>query len=116
MADVNLKTFVSHPKYDDFWAEMNPETQAEKVPRRAGVFLGGWYDIFLQGTINSFLTIQEHGGQGAEPMPAGHRPVWSRQHDQLKYPPNSDKGPACRNDLAWFDYARSREKPTKVAK
>jgi uncharacterized protein len=104
MADVNLKTFVSHPKYDDFWAEMNPETQAEHV-RAPGVFLGGWYDIFLQGTINSFLTIQEHGGQGARGRcrlvigPFGHGTM-----TELKYPPNSDKGPACRNDVAWFDY------------
>ena len=104
MADVNLKTFVSHPKYDDFWAEMNPETQAGHV-RAPGVFLGGWYDIFLQGTINSFLTIQEHGGQGARGRcrlvigPFGHGTM-----TELKYPPNSDKGPACRNDVTWFEY------------
>ena len=104
MTDVNLKTFVSHPKYDDFWVEMNPETQAEKV-RAPGVFLGGWYDIFLQGTINSFLTIHEHGGEGARGKcrlvigPFGHGNM-----TELKYPPNSGKGPACRNDVDWFDF------------
>lgn len=104
MADVNLKTFVGHPKYDDFWAEMNPESQAERV-RAPGVFLGGWYDIFLQGTINSFLTIHEHGGKGARGRcrlvigPFGHGNM-----TELKYPPNSGKGPACRNDVDWFDY------------
>jgi predicted acyl esterase len=104
MVDVNLKTFVSHPKYDDFWAEMNPETQAERV-RAPGVFLGGWYDIFLQGTINSFLTIHEHGGKGARGRcrlvigPFGHGNM-----TELKYPANSGQGPACRNDVEWFDY------------
>jgi len=83
---------------------MNPETQSEKV-RAPGVFLGGWYDIFLQGTINSFLTIHEHGGEGACGKcrliigPFGHGNI-----TELKYPPNSTKGPACRNDVDWFDY------------
>jgi putative CocE/NonD family hydrolase len=83
---------------------MNPETQASRV-RAPGVFLGGWYDIFLQGTINSFLTINEHGGEGARGQcrlvlgPFGHGNM-----TELKYPLNSGKGPACRNDVSWFDY------------
>ena len=28
MADVNLKTFVAHPRYDQFWEELNAEPQA----------------------------------------------------------------------------------------
>jgi predicted acyl esterase len=104
MTDVNLKTFVAHPKYDQFWEEMNPETQAERV-RAPGVFLGGWYDIFLQGTINSFLTIQDHGGQGAR----GHcrlviAPIGHGTMTELKYPPSAGKLPACANDVAWFGY------------
>jgi predicted acyl esterase len=104
MADVNLKTFVSHSKYDDFWEEMAPENQASRV-RAPGVFLGGWYDIFLQGTINSFLNIQDHGGEGARGRcrlvigPFGHGNM-----TELKYPPNAGQGPACRNDVEWFDY------------
>jgi predicted acyl esterase len=104
MTDVNLKTFVAHPKYDDFWAEMNPETQAERV-HAPGVFLGGWYDIFLQGTINSFVTIQDHGGEGAR----GHcrlviAPIGHGTMTELKYPPSAAKWPKCATDLAWFDY------------
>jgi predicted acyl esterase len=79
MADVNLKTFVSHSKYDDFWTEMNPETQAEHV-RAPGV---------LEARGRCRLVIG----------PFGHGTM-----TELKYPPNSDKGPACRNDVAWFDY------------
>ena len=29
------------------------------------MFLGGWYDIFSQGTINSFVTISKNGDEGA---------------------------------------------------
>jgi predicted acyl esterase len=103
MTDVNLKTFVAHPKYDDFWAEMNPEAQARRVHAPA-VFFGGWYDIFLQGTINSFVTIHNQGGDGARGRcrlilaPLGHGTM-----TELKYPANAGKLPKCGNAVAWFD-------------
>jgi predicted acyl esterase len=104
MTDVNLKTFLAHPKYDDFWAELSPEKEAGRV-RAPAVFLGGWYDIFLQGTINSFDTIHNHGGEGAR----GHcrliiAPIGHGVMTELKYPANAAKLPACGNDVAWFDY------------
>jgi uncharacterized protein len=104
MTDVNLKTFVAHPDYDRFWAGLNPEAQAEHVHAPA-VFLGGWYDIFLQGTINSFLAIQNRGGEGARGRcrlilaPIGHGAM-----TELKYPANAARLPKCGNNMAWFDY------------
>lgn len=104
MTEVNLKTFVAHPDYDDFWAGLNPETQAAKVNAPA-VFLGGWYDIFLQGTINSFVTIHNHGGDGARGRcrlvigPFGHGNM-----TELKYPPSASRLPKCGDNLAWFDF------------
>lgn len=64
MDDVNLPTFLSHPTYDDFWKKLNAEAQADKVDA-PGVFVGGWYDIFIQGTINSFVEINQRGGPNA---------------------------------------------------
>ncbi|MCC2669491.1 MAG: putative acylase and diesterase [Armatimonadetes bacterium] len=64
MEDVNLATFLEHPTYDDFWKGLNAEAHAEQV-NAPGVFVGGWYDIFLQGSINSFTTIQQRGGPNA---------------------------------------------------
>ncbi|MBS0264715.1 MAG: CocE/NonD family hydrolase [Planctomycetes bacterium] len=104
MTDVNLKTFVAHPHYDDFWKELNAETQASRV-NAPGVYVGGWYDIFLQGTINSFNTIQAQGGPAARGRcrlviaPIGHGTM-----NELKYPANSTQVPACTNNLKWFDY------------
>lgn len=103
MADVNLKTFVAHPRYDEFWSELNAETQAERV-NAPGMFYGGWYDIFLQGTINSFTTIQSQGGPAAKGRcrlviaPIGHGTM-----NELKYPDNAGKLPLCADSLAWFD-------------
>jgi predicted acyl esterase len=104
MTDVNLATFVAHPHYDTFWAGLNPETQAERV-RAPAVFFGGWYDIFLQGTINSFVALQEHGSQGARGRcrlviaPIGHGGI-----NELHYPASAGQLPRCANDVAWFDY------------
>ena len=62
MADVNLETCLEHPNYDEFWAELNPEAQAHRV-NAPGVFIGGWYDIFLQGKINSFFSMLVQPGR-----------------------------------------------------
>lgn len=64
MEDVNLPTFLEHSTYDDFWKELSAEAHADKVDA-PGIFVGGWYDIFLQGTINSFVEIQKRGGPNA---------------------------------------------------
>lgn len=103
MTDVNLKTFVEHSHYDDFWKELNAEAQAERVNAPA-VFFGGWYDIFLQGTINSFTTIQSRGGPAAQGRcrlviaPIGHGSM-----TELKYPSKASQLPRCADNLAWFD-------------
>jgi predicted acyl esterase len=103
MTDVNLKTFISHPRYDAFWEDLNPEARAEQVNAPA-VFFGGWYDIFLQGTINSFNAIHTQGGPAARGKcrlviaPIGHGSM-----NELKYPPSAAQLPACAGNLAWFD-------------
>jgi predicted acyl esterase len=120
MSDVNLKTFVAHPRYDAFWDDLNPEAQAARV-NAPGVFVGGWYDIFLQGTIDSFVAIQEHGGPRARGRcrlviaPIAHGPF-----NELKYPANVAKLPRSADALSWFDHALcgkdnavAREKPVQ---
>lgn len=64
MDDVNLPTFLEHTTYDDFWKKLSAEAHADQVDA-PGVFIGGWYDIFLQGTINSFVEINSRGGSNA---------------------------------------------------
>ncbi len=64
MEDVNLPTFLEHTTYDDFWKKLSAEGHADKVDA-PGVFTGGWYDIFVQGTINSFVEINSRGGPNA---------------------------------------------------
>lgn len=104
LIDKNLETFVAHPQYDNFWKRLNFESHAGTV-RAPAVYTGGWYDIFLQGTINAFTAVQHNGGEGARGKcrlvigPIGHGTF-----NELKYPANAAKGPACGDAFAWYDY------------
>jgi predicted acyl esterase len=111
----NLETFVAHPRYDEFWKRLNAEAQAAKV-RAPAVYSGGWYDIFLQGTINSFTAVHYRGGEGARGKcrlvigPTGHGTF-----NELKYPASAAQGPACADAFTWFDHVL-RGKDTAVAR
>lgn len=54
-----------HPTYDEFWTYYDAEPKAGSVTA-PGLHIGGWYDIFTQGTINNFLSRQHQGGEGAK--------------------------------------------------
>ncbi|MBI4557732.1 MAG: CocE/NonD family hydrolase [Candidatus Hydrogenedentes bacterium] len=54
----------SHPTYDEFWKGLNSELRAQQVTA-PGFHVGGWFDLFNQGTINNFVCRQYHGGEGA---------------------------------------------------
>jgi predicted acyl esterase len=100
----NLQTVLAHPTYDGLWAELNPESQAHRV-NAPGMFLGGWYDIFLQGTINSFVTIHHRGGPNARGncrLIIG--PLAHGKFDELKYPPGSDRPPRGADPFRFFDH------------
>lgn len=63
-AKDNLEAILAHPTYDPFWARRNCLPQAERVNAPA-LFIGGWHDAFLQGTLDSFAAIQNRGGPAA---------------------------------------------------
>lgn len=104
LIEKNLETFVAHPRYDAFWKQLNSESYAAQV-RAPAVYVGGWYDIFLQGTINAFQSVHYHGGEGARGKcrlvlsPIGHGPI-----TELKYPQKINQAPACGDALLWFDH------------
>ena len=97
----NLKEMRAHPDYDDFCKQFDPELVAHRVNVPV-LFLGGWYDIFNAGTINSFLTIQKSGDKGARGKcrlvmgPYGH----GRSEDLIF--PNTEY-PKPVGMLNWFD-------------
>ncbi len=60
-----IELWQSHPAFDDFWKQHDAETRAGQITAPA-VHVGGWWDIFCQGTINNFVTRQYNGAPGAK--------------------------------------------------
>lgn len=97
----SLELFRAHPNYDDFWKALDPERVASQV-NVPTLFLGGWYDIFSTGTLNSFATINKQGGDGARGKcrlimePYGHGRSDDLVFPNAKHPPSADL-------WSWFD-------------
>lgn len=60
-----IDVYKSHPRYDGYWTYFDTLAKAGDITAPA-VFVGGWYDIFQQGTIEGFLARQAKGGEGAK--------------------------------------------------
>lgn len=92
LVEGNVELFRAHPYEDEFWKKLSPERHADKV-NVPGVYIGGWYDFFSQGTINSFMTIQERGGPRARGKnylvmgPVGHGLFHDLWYPDAKAPP-----------------------------
>jgi len=54
----------SHPFLDAFWLSMDARPRAAHV-RAPALHVGGWWDIFQQGTIDNFVSRHERGDRGA---------------------------------------------------
>lgn len=91
----SMPAFLAHPTRDQFWEQFNADAQAEKVNSPA-MFLGGWYDIFLQGTIDSFNAIQSRGGPRARGQcrlvigPVAHGIFFGLNYPKAGYPKAAD--------------------------
>ena len=53
--------WLAHPDYDDYWKELCIEEHHPEIAVPA-YNIGGWYDIFLGGTIRNFQGMREKGG------------------------------------------------------
>lgn len=95
--------------YSHFWSQMNANSRAQKVKTPA-VFLAGWYDTFLQGTLEAFQKRQKEGAEGAKGKqkliigPWAH--FWPLDRNLGDYPVPKE-GYAPPNDITpskWFDH------------
>ncbi|GAB6928645.1 CocE/NonD family hydrolase [Paenibacillus sp. JCM 10914] len=99
--------WLQHRSRDDYWHSTSLRERYELVEVPA-LHIGGWYDIFIDGTIENFTEIRRRGAtQKAREHqylfiePWFHMP-WSRYVGELDFGPEA----ANRIDelqLAWFD-------------
>ncbi|MCB1114167.1 MAG: CocE/NonD family hydrolase [Chlamydiia bacterium] len=95
--------------YNDFWAGMDSNARAHAVQVPA-LFVGGWFDMFLEGTLVSFKARQEEGAPGAKGKqkliigPWAHFwPVETKIGD-FAVPDQANKLPDAFSPLKWFDF------------
>jgi uncharacterized protein len=76
----HYRDWVTHESYDEYWKSISDEERFEKVLVPA-YNTGGWFDIFLMGTLNGYVGMKNRGGtpaarQGTKLLvgPWGHGP------------------------------------------
>jgi uncharacterized protein len=122
---VYFTDWLKHPQYDDYWEAWSIEEQYAKVNVPA-YHVGGWYDIFLGGTVRNYLGINSAGGSEAARRgqrllvgPWYHGP-FTGKCGEIDFGPES-KGDTDELMLHWYDYlfkdisnGLDKEKPVKI--
>jgi|YNPNPStandDraft_1061719.scaffolds.fasta_scaffold04002_5 predicted acyl esterase len=103
-----LVLWTSHPNHDAYWRERELNHRFHMV-NTAAIHIGGWFDIFAQGTIDSFIGYQHKGG----PMARGRQRLlmgpWTHgvltdKAGELTFP-NGKKPPGVSHDFwKWADH------------
>ena len=89
---------AAHPTLDGFWdsAETRDQYSAVHAP---GYHVGGWFDIFSQGTVDGFTGYQHEGGDGAAGNqklvmgPWTHLAPWATTQGELVFPQSATAPP-----------------------
>lgn len=109
----NLEQMTSHPYYDSYWERGNFVKYAKNV-RVPVLHAGGWFDIFLQGTLDTFQAYQTKGGKGAKGKQKVIMGPWvhgigGQDAGDFHFPENAKMNPKPGNGgrqdiLRWFDW------------
>jgi putative CocE/NonD family hydrolase len=83
--------WASHPTYDNFWVNLDVSTHYETL-NVAALNIGGWYDIFLKGTIDNFTGMRAIG------------PAAARDRQRLLIGPWNHGGLARGNPIGDYDF------------
>lgn len=105
------RDWLLHPDPgDEYWRAVTPATLYERITAPA-LNIGGWYDIFLAGTLASYRGMRDRGGNEEARRPALIVGPWSHGVWHGAFP-ERDFGPLAGVDAAdiagaqirWFDY------------
>ena len=56
----HYRDWLIHESYDDYWKSISDEERFNKISVPVYT-LGGWFDIFIMGTINGYVGMKNHG-------------------------------------------------------
>lgn len=64
LRDSHFRNCIEHSRCDDYWARINLNGCYEKI-RIPMLHMGGWYDVFLKGTIGDWTELCARGDDKA---------------------------------------------------
>lgn len=56
----HYRNWIEHESLDSYWQEINDELRFDQMTIPTTSF-GGWFDIFVMGTINGYVGMRNHG-------------------------------------------------------
>jgi putative CocE/NonD family hydrolase len=62
------QAWLDHPSYDDYWRSIAPKERHAQTTVPA-LNIGGWYDLFLGGTIANYIGMKQNGATDAACRP-----------------------------------------------
>ncbi len=104
-----LNHVIDSPHYNEFWKGMDSVSVSHQVQVPA-LFYTGWFDTFLQGTLDSFVARQEQGGEGAKGRqkivigPWTHYWPLSMKIGDFEIPDIAKMPPVDISPLHWFNH------------
>lgn len=103
-----LQLFLQHTHYDEYWTKFDAGAKFELMNVPA-VHVGGWFDTFSQGTIDSFVGRQHKGAPGSK---GNQKLIMGPWCHRVGYPGGKQcdlvflrsQFPKQYNDSRWFQY------------
>jgi uncharacterized protein len=101
--------WLAHPSYDEYWKQWSIEEHFSDI-RVPALHIGGWYDIFLTGTLRNYMGIKAHGG--TEEARNGQRLLiqigghagFGRRIGDVEFGDEALKFSSTQVVLDWYDY------------
>jgi len=101
--------WLAHPDYDAYWKQWSIEEHFSDIQVPA-LHIGGWYDIFLAGTLRNYMGIKAHGGTDEARkgqrllVQIGGHAGFGRRIGDVEFGDDALKFPSTDVVLAWYDY------------
>jgi putative CocE/NonD family hydrolase len=101
--------WLAHPEYDAYWKQWSIEEHFADIQVPA-LHIGGWYDIFLTGTLRNYMGIKARGGTEAARrgqrllIQIGGHAGFGRRIGDIEFGDEAVKFPSTEVVLAWYDY------------
>ena len=101
--------WLSHPDYDNYWKQWSIEEHFSKITVPM-LSVGGWYDIFADGTLHNYMGAKAHGATEAARtqqhllMQIGGHAGFGRKIGDVDFGPHALENAYVDQILDWYDY------------